>query len=1473
MPPQSNVGVLITIDARDRGGVLTLQRIKDAAEQAAGGMAGAQKAAEQLEKATTTSGRNAAAAAREQGRAAEEAAKAGQAGAQAAQQAANAQQAATQQSATAGREAARAATEAGQASARASRQAADAVRAERIARGEARKEFAGDIKALTDRSRLADTSSRQAVAGVLAEIRAQQELGRSIGATAAQMARLRELEQRFLQRAARPVNAAVGAGIGPAAVRDLRTMNALQLEAERSGNRVIRTLGDMIRARREEAGAARDQAGAYREVSTTGQVAGAVVGRLAVAAGAVVAAIAGFRGLERLLSTGTEFNRTLETAQLGISGVVNAQAVIADSQGRILQGAEKFAVAWQQASDQVRKLRIDALDTLATTQDLVDVLQGAIGPGLEAGLTLNQIRQTVLRMTQAAGALNIPYSQLNVSISMLLSGHIAIRNRLLQALGIRAADVRLAKEQGRLAEFLNDKLAAYDALGQKVNETFKGIRERGLEVLQIFSAETTRPLFDAFKAAANRALNDVFDFGSADLSPAIRSLAAGLGSSFAAAGDLLGTMFARAVEGAKDLGGWMERHRDRVRETASAAGDVVRAVGAILAEAVRVAGAIARWTVESGAARDAMRGVASVIDGIRQNLVLIGTVLIGGVLVRGISALGAAALGGGLATFLSGLRSIPAAAALAATALRGVAAAALAAWPVVLVATIIGAKVAIDAYRAAQERAHRASVEAVRQRAQEQRATATLAGQYESTARVLAQGKLRGAELATAQETLKSLQADLIRQNPEFRSAIQKAGDDYGRMADAVRRVLQEELNLQAVQMRRAAQDRDTKRRELAETEARLRPREDMSPQERAARGANPVVDAVAEQRAKSLREELRRAEEIYDALFEANRELREAMQEAAATPVGTRVTGDPAGEDPAEAAKKLLNDLRQQAEAVATAARAQLEEQKANLDASLEENRIGFRDYFAELERATLEAIDAQLKAQRLVLSATTDTGERQKVLAQIEQLESEKRRAVVENGRKLASALRSLADETRDAQIRLLRLDGREVEARKQELEAQFRDLIARLEANADEAGVRIIRKLINREVAKAATEEAAAEVAKIEGATERRLRGIERRRDQGAISNAQARQETLRELRRERQELEPTIERWIAYHIAVGDANDPQVVAHLDELREKLAAVDTEIGKATFSWRALRSTIRDEFQSGLAEVLGGLGREVTTWGQALVSMADSVIGTVQGKMADALAEGITDGLSRVTGQLFDGLAGVVARAFGRAQGPAGAGADAAGDALQQTAAQAAAQAAAASMGTAITAAGSSASVTMGSALTAAGTSAAAAMGSAITSAGVSAAAAMAAAITSAGASAAGAKAAAAAAGFAVGGHVRGPGTATSDDIPAWLSNGEYVIRAERVRQFGREFFDLINFGGHLPAIRPAGGIPRYAQGGPVIAGGASRTSVDVSGRVQVGLEDGLVPREIRSRGGRDALLEVIQSNRGAIRAILGG
>ncbi|MFV7480500.1 hypothetical protein ACNPMW_10160 [Acinetobacter junii] len=60
----------------------------------------------------------------------------------------------------------------------------------------------------------------------------------------------------------------------------------------------------------------------------------------------------------------------------------------------------------------------------------------------------------------------------------------------------------------------------------------------------------------------------------------------------------------------------------------------------------------------------------------------------------------------------------------------------------------------------------------------------------------------------------------------------------------------------------------------------------------------------------------------------------------------------------------------------------------------------------------------------------------------------------------------------------------------------------------------------------------------------------------------------------------------------------------------------------------------------------------------------------------------------------------------------------------------------------------------------------------------------------------------------GFATGGHITGKGTSTSDDIPIWASNGEFMIRAAAVEKLGLANLDYINRTGMLP--------PRFATGG---------------------------------------------------------
>lgn len=72
--------------------------------------------------------------------------------------------------------------------------------------------------------------------------------------------------------------------------------------------------------------------------------------------------------------------------------------------------------------------------------------------------------------------------------------------------------------------------------------------------------------------------------------------------------------------------------------------------------------------------------------------------------------------------------------------------------------------------------------------------------------------------------------------------------------------------------------------------------------------------------------------------------------------------------------------------------------------------------------------------------------------------------------------------------------------------------------------------------------------------------------------------------------------------------------------------------------------------------------------------------------------------------------------------------------------------------------------------------------------------------------------------------GGYISGPGTGTSDSIPAMLSNGEYVLRSSAVDRIGVGTLNAMN----------AGAIPQFAEGGSVgdsVAAGAGNVTLNVS------------------------------------------
>ncbi|MBG6673488.1 phage tail length tape measure family protein [Pseudomonas aeruginosa] len=330
-------------------------------------------------------------------------------------------------------------------------------------------------------------------------------------------------------------------------------------------------------------------------------------------------------------------------------------------------------------------------------------------------------------------------------------------------------------------------------------------------------------------------------------------------------------------------------------------------------------------------------------------------------------------------------------------------------------------------------------------------------------------------------------------------------------------------------------------------------------------------------------------------------------------------------------------------------------------------------------------------------------------------------------------------------------LRAAGRETDAALLEIRTKFAGMRTEFEKAGNEAGLAWLDKLIPVAEAKVRVDDVQREMDRILAEQQRQEQSVNVQQDAGLITELQARERIL-EIHRatgdKLKEIRTDLEEMAKMPGAIGEAAQrtlDQLDAHAANLRTTLSL--------------LQETLRTGIESGLTSALSGLATGTMNLREAVTALGQSVADALAQMAAKNLAEGLTNSV----------------------MGMFGSGADAAAETAAATA-----------TATAITTASTAGATAMGTGITAGGTTAATAMGGAITTAGTTAAAAMAQAIIAASAAsstsdAISGVASVAAVAASTGGHITGPGTTTSDSIPAWLSNYEFVTRAAVVQQPG--------------------------------------------------------------------------------------
>lgn len=419
----------------------------------------------------------------------------------------------------------------------------------------------------------------------------------------------------------------------------------------------------------------------------------------------------------------------------------------------------------------------------------------------------------------------------------------------------------------------------------------------------------------------------------------------------------------------------------------------------------------------------------------------------------------------------------------------------------------------------------------------------------------------------------------------------------------------------------------------------------------------------------------------------------------------------------------------------------------------------------------------------------------------------------------------------------IQLLRAQGKEQEAAQAQLELKYGEMLKRLEAKGDDAGAKIIRELIDLQAAKASFDELEKSLGDTLNNISRAEDSINVQREAGLISEYEARQknyELHQAQARKLEEIRPKLE-------ALKDTPGQVGIA----AQEVIAALDDEVLRLQSTMTLLQSTLREGLETGLTDAILGLANGTMKLRDAVRSLVQSVAESMAQMAAQALAQ-------KAVASLFN------------------MGGDKDGGESMKEGAMATSTAAAALTYSAYTWKATALQIEAAANRLAA---------------------------SGGGGSGGGSSSNWAATAFqmfasyyaADGGHITGPGTSTSDSIPAMLSNNEFVTRAAVVGQDGAlDFLQDFNrrgmsalddwarvrhsTGGLAGVPAPSMPAPNLGSGKLAEPASAFSATIPLTQNITVIDDPGRIAEAINTPLGEKNLMIVMKKNASTFRSILG-
>lgn len=205
----------------------------------------------------------------------------------------------------------------------------------------------------------------------------------------------------------------------------------------------------------------------------------------------------GLKGIGNLFDTAVggayRYAKNIETNEIGMSGILTSMMTL---NGKTLEWNEAMSVS----KGIIKDLQSESLKTAATAEDLINAYRAILGPGLSAGMKLDEIKTLTTVGVNAVSSLGLPSNQIIQELRDLVQGGIRPANSTLAtSLGLTDADIKAAKQSSEgLFKFLMNRLKGFELATKYTQDTVKGALAQIEEGVQRGIAEGAKPLYNAY---------------------------------------------------------------------------------------------------------------------------------------------------------------------------------------------------------------------------------------------------------------------------------------------------------------------------------------------------------------------------------------------------------------------------------------------------------------------------------------------------------------------------------------------------------------------------------------------------------------------------------------------------------------------------------------------------------------------------------------------------------------------------------------------------------------------------------------------------------------------------------------------------------------------------------------------------------------------------------------------------------------